>query len=212
MLAIADCLCRDNQVVEEWLIRDQAAIALQLGIEPETFGQALGTNNPGAYAIGNEAMCQRWTDPNGLTITGDQAIANSIIQTYDVMWNEKNLQVMMEGYDRAVRFEGPAGMLCYGRSKTGEVFRSIMASIPDGRFEPHHIIVHQQAEKAVRVALRWSYCGTHTGYGRYGSPTSAPLALLGISHFELRDGSIVNEWMLMDETALYAQITAHSLT
>lgn len=116
---------------------------------------------------------------------------------------------MMEGYDRAVRFEGPSGQLCYGRSQTGDVFRSIMASIPDGRFDPYHIIVSQQAEDAIRVALRWSYCGMHVGYGRYGEPSSSPLALLGISHFVLRDGLIKNEWMMVDETALYAQMTAH---
>jgi len=86
-----------------------------------------------------------------------------------------------------------------------------MASIPDDRFDPYHIIVSQQAENAIRVALRWSYCGMHVGYGRYGEPSSSPLALLGISHFELRDGLIKNEWMMVDETALYAQMTAHQM-
>jgi hypothetical protein len=212
MLAIADCLCRNNQVVEEWLIRDQAAIALQLGIDPKEHGDALGANNPGVYAIGNEAMRLRWAGPDDLTISGDEAIANRIVQTYDGVWNDKNLQLMMEGYDRAVRFEGPSGQLCYGRSQTGDVFRSIMASIPDGRFEPYHIIVRRQTDEAVRAAMRWSFCGTHGGYGRYGEPGSAPIAVLAISHFELRDGLIKNEWMLMDETAVYAQIAAHQLT
>ena len=46
MLAIADCLCRDNQVVEEWLVRDQAAIAIQLGLDPVAFGKALGAQKP----------------------------------------------------------------------------------------------------------------------------------------------------------------------
>lgn len=209
MLAIADCLCRDNQVVEEWLLRDQAAIAIQLGLDPMAFGKALGANNPDVYTIGNEAMRQRWVDSNGLTIEGDEAIANQIIQTYDAIWNDKNLQVMSASYDRALRFEGPAGKLCYGRSRTANMFTSIMASIPDGRFEPHHLIVKQEAERAVRVALRWSYCGAHGGNGRYGVPTGSPLALLGISHFELRAGLVVNEWLMVDETAVYAQIAAH---
>lgn len=209
MLAIADCLCRNNQVVEEWLIRDQAAIALQLGIEPEAHGCALGTKNPGAYAIGNEAMRQRWAGPNGLSVIGDQVVANRIMQTYDAVWNEKKLQVMMERYDRAVRFEGPSGQLSYGRAHTGNVFQSIVASIADGRFEPHHIIVRQQVDQAIRVAMRWTYCGTHGGYGRYGEPDGVPISLLAISHFELRDGLIKNEWMLLDETAVYAQIAAH---
>jgi predicted ester cyclase len=212
MLAIADCLCRDNQVVEEWLLRDQAAIALQLGLDPVAFGAALGQKNSGVYAVGNEAMRRRWNDPDGFTIVGDQVIAERVIKTFDAIWNDKNLKVMDTGYDRALRFEGPAGHLCYGRFRTGNLLIGILSSIPDGRFEPHHVIIRQEPEKATRIALRWSYCGTHSGQGRYGSPTHTPLALLGISHFELRDGLIVNEWMGLDETAIYAQIAAYQLT
>ncbi|MGB0384430.1 MAG: ester cyclase [Ardenticatenaceae bacterium] len=102
-----------------------------------------------------------------------------------------------------------AGQLCYGRASTGDLFSSILASIPDGHFEPHHVVVRKQPDRAIRVALRWSYCGTHRGLGRYGKPANAPLALLGISHFELRDGLIVNEWMVVDETAVYAQMAAY---
>lgn len=211
MLAIADCLCRENRVVEEWVLGDQAATVLQLGLDPVTFGQELGRQRPDAYTIGNEAMRQRWADPHGVTIVGDATIAQRLIDTYATIWNDKNLNVMAKGYDRAVRFEGPAGQLCYGRTRTGNVFTAILAAISDGRFEPHHLIVRQQPERTVRVALRWSYCGSHTGHGRYGDPSGAPLALLGISHFELRDGLIAHEWMVVDETAIHAQIAAHQL-
>ena len=36
---VADCLIRDGIIVEEWLVRDQAAIALQLGIDPADWGR-----------------------------------------------------------------------------------------------------------------------------------------------------------------------------
>ena len=210
-LSIADCLCRDNQVIEEWALGDRAGTVRQLGLDPVAFGQALGRHNPDAYAIGNEAMRQRWADPDGLTIVGDATIANRLIDTYAAMWNDKNLNVMAERYDRAVRFEGPGGQVCYGRTRTANVLTAMLAAIPDGRFEPHHLIVRQQPERAVRVALRWSYCGSHTGHGRYGDPSGAPVALLGISHVELRDGLIAQEWMVVDETAVYAQIAAHQV-
>lgn len=208
-LAIADCLCRDNKVVAEWLLRDQASVVHQLGLDPVAYGRDLGVRKPEPYRVGNEAMCQRWADPQGWTIIGDSEIANRITATYAAIWNDKTLNVMDERYDRALRFEGPVGHVCYGCSQAGNVFTSILASIQDGRFEPHHVIVRQQSERPVRVALRWSYCGTHCGRGRYGEPTDAPLAILGISHFELRDGRILNEWMVIDETAIYAQIAAY---
>ncbi|MBN2499861.1 MAG: ester cyclase [Anaerolineales bacterium] len=211
-LGIADCLCRDNRIVEEWKLRDHAYIVRQLGLDPVAYGRSLGTRNPEAYAIGNDAMRQRWVDDNGLTIVGDAAIANRIIDTYNALWNEKHLNVMAEQYVRPVRLEGPNGHLSYGRESAGHLFSSILASIPDGRFEPHHVIVRQRPERAVNVALRWSYCGTHSGTGRYGTPSASPVAILGISHFELHDGLIASEWLVVDETAVYAQIAAHEMT
>jgi len=209
MLTIADCLCRENQVVDEWLVRDQAGIARQLGLDPAQHGTTLGLKNPEQYTVGNETFIKRWDSPDGLTILGDQALADRIIQTYDTIWNRKNLNIIDENYDRAIRFEGPTGELHYGPYPTSNFLNSMLASIPDGRFEPHHVIVRQDPEKAVRVALRWSYAGTHSGRGRYGDPTQIPLTILGISHFELRYGKIVNEWFCIDETALYAQIAAY---
>ena len=208
-LTIADCLCRDNRVVEEWLLSDRARLVRQLGDDPIAFGRNLGKQNPEAYTVGNEAMQQRWSDRQGLTIVGDNSIANGILDTYTAIWQDKNLTIMDEKYDRALRFEGPDNHLSYGRIKAGNWFYTVLSAIPDGRFQPHHLIVRQQPERPVRVALRWSYCGTHSGIGRYGDPAGAPVALLGISHFELRDGQIVNEWLVVDETAIYAQIAAY---
>ena len=36
---IADCVCKDNRVVHEWLVRDEAAIARAIGIEPRALAQ-----------------------------------------------------------------------------------------------------------------------------------------------------------------------------
>jgi hypothetical protein len=208
-LTMADCLCRENQIVEEWLVRDQAHIALQLSLDPVALGRALGEKSADAYRIGNDAMRQRWRDPDGFTTVGDQDIAGGIVKTYESIWADKRLQVMDGSYDRALRWEGPGGQVCYGRSRAGHLISGILASIPEGRFEPHHVIVRQQPDRPIRVALRWSYCGSHSGRGRYGEPTGCQLALLGISHFELRDGLIVNEWLAVDELAVYAQIAAY---
>lgn len=210
MLAIADCLCRDNRIVEEWVLGDQAKQLIQIGIDPVEYGKRLGQTYREAYAIGNDEMRERWSNPQGLTIVGDRTITGRIIDTYDSIWNDKRLDIMAETYDRAVRFEGPGALPVYGRKRATNLLLSVLSSLPIGRFEPHFVIARQQPDLPVRVALRWSYCASHTGYGRFGEPSGAPVSILGISHFELRDGRIINEWMVMDEVAIYAQIGAHS--
>ena len=47
---------------KEWVLGDQAGVARQMGLDPAAVGRELGTTKPGAYAIGNEAMRQRWVD------------------------------------------------------------------------------------------------------------------------------------------------------
>jgi predicted ester cyclase len=69
--------------------------------------------------------------------------------------------------------------------------------------------VREENKKTVRIAMRWSYCGSHSGNYRYGEPTGCPVSLLGISHIEWRNGKILNEWLVVDEAAVYAQIAAH---
>ena len=70
MLAIADCLCRDNRIVEEWVLGDQAAAVIQLGLDPVAYGEALGATQSrrlrhwqrgDAPAVGRP----RWTDHRG---------------------------------------------------------------------------------------------------------------------------------------------------
>lgn len=209
LTAIADCLCQNNMVVAEWLLRDHSDLLQQIGLDPIAFGRDLGRKNPEPYTVGNEAMRQRWADPDGLQIIGDEAIANRIIDTYAAIWNDKLLNTLEANYDRAIRFEGVGGYRGYGCTQVADLLTSILASIPDGRFEPYHVIVKREVDRPIRVALRWSYCGTLIGHGRYGNPSSCPLAILGISHFELRDLKILNEWMIVDETAIYAQIAAY---
>jgi predicted ester cyclase len=208
-LTVADCLCRENRIVDEWLLGDQAGLVMQLGLDPVAFGSRLGRQDRAAYTLDAQTMRQRWADPRGLVVVGDPAIANRILDTYTAIWQDKNLNVMADTYDRAARFEGPSNHLCFSRANAGNWFYRTLAAVPDGRFEPHHLIVREQPERPVRVALRWSYSGTHSGVGRYGAPSGVPVVLLGISHFELRDGRIVNEWLVMDEVAVYAQIAAH---
>jgi predicted ester cyclase len=207
MLTIADCLCRDNQVVEEWLVRDQAGIALQLGLDPARLGAEIAGRNPQA-APGFEALLARWADPQGLTVEGDEALARSVIEALARVWADKDLGAARAVYDRAVRLEGPGGEVHHGWTRLDAFLFGVLGAIPDGRWQAHHAVALRGPGRPARVALRWTYGGTHTGHGRYGPPTGRAVALLGISHFELVEERIRSEWMLVDELSVWAQLQA----
>ena len=212
MLTIADCLCVDNQITEEWLVRDQAAMALQLGLDPVQFGYGLGKGSPERYAVSQEELEKRWAEPQGLSqgplIIGDADTARRLVSGYEALWSGKDEAGVKKSRHRALRFEGPGGVVTYGRERMVDVLAGIIQAIPKGVFRVQHVIVRQDENRPVRGALRWSYSGRHRGIGRYGRATDVPLTILGLSHVELRDNQVVNEWMLMDDLAVYAQIAA----
>jgi len=208
MLTIADCLCRDNRVVEEWLVRDQAGIALQPLLDPRALGAAVAARNSQGAAPGADALLARWADPAGLAIEGEEALARPVLDGLDRIWNGKDIAALRSLYDRAARLEGPGGEVRHGWARIEPFLFGVLAAIPDGRFAAHHAIALSGSERPVRLALRWSYAGVHSGQGRWGTPSGRPLAILGISHFELRDGRVRAEWMLVDELSVWAQIAA----
>jgi hypothetical protein len=47
--------------------------------------------------------------------------------------------------------------------------------------------------------VRWSIVGTHEGYGVYELPTGRPVYTWGITQRYVRDGRILEEWMVFNE-------------
>lgn len=206
-LSVADSLCRNNRIIREWLVRDQAGMCRQLGLDMAAHGRAMGQARPEAY----HDLVDLWRDPAGLTIDGDPDIAQSVLTTYRTIWRDKDFAGVVDGYDRAARREGPGGSVVHGRDRIRHALLSILSALPHGMFDAHHIVVATDPARPVRVSLRWSYHGSHIGPGRYGAPTGLPLSLLAISHLELRSGVILNEWTLLDDLSVHAQIAAHEI-
>ncbi len=83
------------------------------------------------------------------------------------------------------------------------------AAIPDGVYQVHHWIDQRETEKNPRIALRWSVIGTHSGSGRFGSPTGSPIVVLAMSQLELQHGFVVREYHGIDELSVWTQIAAN---
>jgi hypothetical protein len=56
------------------------------------------------------------------------------------------------------------------------------------------------------TAVRWSIVGTHTGPGIYGPPTNRPIFMWGITQHHIKDGKIMEEWMMSNEFEVMQQI------
>lgn len=202
---IADCVCKDNRIVHEWLVRDQAAIALQIGLAPRELAQSWlnqrgGWSKPVADAPPAGYRSHVSTDPVALAYThAIEAYAQRQNPTRDI-------------YDEAVHHIGPGGVTRYGQLETQAYWQSLFGALRVKSFDVEHLAHNIGGGKADRVALRWRANAQHDNCGfdslRYGPATGRAVEIMGINHVELVNGKVVREWVLIDDVALWMQVLA----
>jgi hypothetical protein len=191
---IADCHARANAIDDEWLIRDQGAIVRQLGFELDAFARDQIARE------GGPERCPKPFTP-AIDVPGpyqgrgnDNEWGARLADTLTRIMGA-DFSVIPSAYDRAANLHHPGG--AFGLSH-GEADRFWMG---------------------LRAAVRWSLDGVHSGWGRFGRPTQAPVHVMGITHVEFGpwggvDGragyGIRREYTLFDEVAIWKQIVLHT--
>ena len=207
---IADCHAINNQINDEWLIRDQGAIVRQLGIDPKDFARDLIAREGGP-----EACVKPYTTANDVlgpySGTGnDNAWGKRLALLLERIMGAE-FEAIPEEYDRAAQLEYPGGIQSIGFEGADQFWMGLRASFPKVSFKIHHVIGRDDPAMPPRAAVRWSLQGKHQGYGAFGEPTGAEVFVLGATHAEF--GELISgapklrrEWTLYDETAIWKQI------
>jgi predicted ester cyclase len=217
MRTIADCMVFENRIYREWLVRDNYALFRQLGIDigaqaertardlvaggaaPVNLGETghrLGQYPPAAECdlsmahTDGERDCLRWLHE---------------------LWNRRMFGHLQQVCAPGVRWHGPGMMELTGvASLTTQVIR-LAAMIPDLAFTPLHICSLPCEEGGEKIAVRWIMHGHHLGWGALGAPTGAPLVLMGMNHFHVQDGQVVDDWTVYDLFSLMVQVRVAAL-
>ena len=203
---IADCACRNNQVYDEWLVRDQGSIVRQIGIDPKTFA---------ANQIQSEGGSEKCNIPFNASTNIESKYVAPPQTSFDtgedygyILSNimDNNSNIFQEGYDRAVRQEQAGGLTGYGRDDVEKFWMNLRSSFPDAKFTLEHCANLQENKQTNKSAIRWSLIGKHSGSGLFGAPTHTEVYVMGINHAEFSSKGVKNEWVLFDETAVWKQI------
>lgn len=202
---LADCHAINNQINDEWLIRDQGAIVRQMGWDPKDYARDLiareggpgtcvqpytpATEQPGPYkGKGND---NEWGEKYAGILT---RIMNA------------DMRVIEGEYDRAVQSEYPGGSSGHGWGPVDRFWMGLRAAVPNAEFKIHHQIGRDDPMMPPRAALRWTLHGKHDGWGVFGKPTGAEVFILGASHAEFGPWGLRREFTLFDETSVWKQI------
>ena len=206
---VADCVCRDNRIAHEWLVRDQGAIARQIGIEPQVLAarwlaERGAPTHPQPLPLARPAAPSWWRDPMHTT-AGAQLLA----ATYRALWAGE-LAVLERHADEAIDVRLPGGAAALGIDETTAFWSGLTQAFAGAAFAVESLAERIEPGRTPRVAMRWRVAGRHVGDGPFGAPTQRPVEILGITHAEVATVAgelrILREWVLIDEVALWMQL------
>ena len=211
---IADCLCRENRIIEEWLVRDNSALVWQLGLDPVNIAraQAAGdreqSSEPALWrsaAIERVRAGPRTSFPRGEW--PDAAIEpDAWARTYvDRIFNHRRLAELRAILAPNVRCYAPGGRCLFGHGETIGWWTGLLGCFGNATARADHV-AWQATPDGVDIALRWELAGIHDGPALYGTPSKRDCYILAITHWSLRNGRVVQEWTVFDEVALLRQI------
>lgn len=208
--AIADCLCKRNMVVEEWLVRDELTLIKQLGLNPVTKAKEMARkdaeNGIGYQIAGDVERGIGQFPPEVIEATATFEPENFITRAIHEVWNWRLLNKVRDFFAETVVLESASMRRIHGHNDYQAYVLSLLSPFPDLRLTIEHFCYVGDEQTGYRTATRWRMRGTHNGFGIYGEPTGQPIDILGVSHYLIKGGKIQTEWTLFDEFELLKQI------
>lgn len=202
---IADCHAINNQINDEWLIRDQGAVVRQLGWQPEDYARTQIELDGGAEHS-SPGFTPSIDKPGPYTSNGND---NEWGQRYADLLKRimsADLAAIPAEYDRGCQLEYPGGVSGHSHGDADRFWTSLRASFPSAEFTIEHQIGRDDPLMPPRSAIRWSLQGKHDGWGAFGKPSGADVYIMGICHAEFGPWGLRREFVLFDETAVWKQI------
>ena len=205
---IADCKVVGNRIVEEWLVRDNCRALWQVGADPKVIAEAQAD----ADLLGDQTRHQWRADAiDAVRAETDVAISDghpALVPSrmlrsafIDDLYGEAS-----HALSPTVEIRWPSNRRGYGRGYWIGCMMQLAASLHDRAYRTEHVAARPLPHGDVAVAMRWSLTGFHRGVGPWGPPSGRELLLMGVSHYRLRAGAIVEDVTVFDEVAALRQI------
>ena len=202
---IADCACKDNQVYDEWIVRDQGAMVRQIGYTPKEFAQIM-IDNEGGLEKANKLFDKNDIKPSNYE--PEQVKINSSGERYSKILSKVfSERYNFQDYNRASTIYWPGNKIGHGREDVSKLWNSLKEILTDTKFTIEHIGYLDEPNKNPRASIRWFLEGVHSKDSEnYGKKTNSKLFFMGINHVELNQDGVIREWVLFDEVAIWKQI------
>ena len=156
---IADCACKNNQVYDEWIVRDQGAMVRQLGYTPKEFAKQIiekegGENKAKKVFDLSSDMKSEYTPFNfekgSIGEKYSQILKNIFLEDYK-----------FTNYARAASVFWPGNKIGHGREEISKFWNSIKNALKNINFSIEHVGWLEDEGKNSKVSIRWFLNGLH---------------------------------------------------
>ena len=152
------------------------------------------------FLAGALLMAQGQPTADGSIQSRNKAVAKRV---FDEIFNEGKFQVADEIY--APDFQNHGLHRSVDLKTDQEAVLAEKKAFPDLR-----ISVQEMLAEGDKVAVLWTFQGTHTGSGYEGlPPTGTRVEVRGMTIWRIVDGRIVEEWSSFSETGAYIRMFTH---
>ena len=202
---IADCACKNNQVYDEWIVRDQGAIVRQLGYSPKEFAQMQidsEKNSDSKIEIFNSKsdMKSEYIPANTKNNSVGKKYSNILKKIFNKNYDFKD-------YARATNIFWPGNRLGHGREDVTKFWNTLSNTFTNTRFSIEHVGFLEENKVNSRASIRWFLEGKHSEKSEeFGEPTNNNVFIFGINHAEFSEDNVIREWVIFDEVAVWRQI------
>ena len=208
VMTIADCLCRENRIVEEWLVRDNLRGVLQVGGDPWAVAKAQAAADQQGDAARHDwraAAIARTRGQADVTIPVDHPAAVPAAMLA-AAFRADLFGDAAQALSPAAEIRWPTNRHGYGRGFWVGCLTQLRSVLHEVAWRLEHVAARPLPDGDIAVALRWSFAGVHRGRGIWGDASGRELLVMAISHYRLRGGLIVEDITVFDELAVLRQI------
>lgn len=203
---IADCICFENRIVYEWLMRDNSFLIQQLGLDffdvvqykakSPADQRFLTWRKTEIERVREQKPSNKYRHPES-----DEAMNQFADKWVNTFFNKKLFSHLKGFYVVNAQVQWPGGRECTGLPGICGNLIQWLAQCPDAQATCDHVaVVPFDDDGTIDVAIRWSLVGKF-------SPDSKELEhlrgldyfILAGTHFRVKNQLIQKEWTVFDE-------------
>lgn len=200
---VIDCATTANRIHEEWLVRDNLWMVTQLGFDPHELAKKMAKASKDKVnpLQANYGLCESMEGqfmPEKYTAK-DDSVGEMMLEMCSRVYNAKYISDVKKYYHENAVIHYICDKDLNGYDEIQGMIISFLSSVPSGSYEVERVTCTDRPNNdGYDVSIRWRLRGINDGIGFLGQPSGKPMNIMGINHYHVIDGKIIEEWDTFD--------------